>query len=244
MNVGKKKAMTQKEIELNHDVSLDINSNVIIKRILEWEASIVGFGNMEGLLPDELNSLKTGISIAIRLSDQIIEQIRNGPTQTYAHHYQTINQCLDSVAVKVTNLLQGLNYHAIPIPASQIIDKEKLEGLISHKMVATRAGMGWIGKSALLITPQYGPRVRLVSILTDAPLEISQQINSSECGKCLSCVKACPSQAIKGENWVVGMEREELLDVERCNKVTEENKVAVGEQICGICINRCPIGRM
>lgn len=147
------------------------------KKVLEWGASIVGFADLEGLVPKRWKSLKTGVSIGVRLSNIVIDEIKSGPRLTYAYHYRTTNQLLDSIAIKSSNLIQSWGYQVLPVPASQRVNSKKLEGSISHKMVATCAGLGWIGKNALLITPQYGPRVRLVSILTNDSLSLFLKAN-------------------------------------------------------------------
>jgi len=220
-----------------------MNSEILRKRIMEWGASIVGFGDLDDLLPDGLKRLHIGISIAIRLSNAIIDGIKEAPTLTYAYHYRVTNQLLDFIALRTSNLLQSWGYEALPIPASQIVDREKLKGLFPHKTAATRAGLGWIGKNALLITPEYGPRVRLVSVLTDAPLEVSPPISESRCGECLLCVKVCPARALSGKSWQEGNKREELVDVGLCHEVTQRNKIKFGEAICGICVSVCPFGK-
>jgi len=183
----------------------------LTEKILEWGASLVGFADLKGLAPRKYSDLETGISIAVQLSNVIIDEIRDGPTLTYAYHYRTTNQLLDSIAIKTSNYIQSLGYQALPIPASQIVDSSKLSGSISHKMVATSGGLGWIGKNALLITARYGPRLRLVSILTDAPIETSQPVTKSRCGECVLCVKVCPARALKGKNWTMNTRRENLI---------------------------------
>ena len=220
-----------------------MDSESLRKKILGWGASIVGFADLEGSVPKRWEHLKAGVSIVVRLSNIIIDEIKNGPTLTYAYHYRTINQLLDSIAIKTSNLIQSLGYKALPIPASQTVNEKKLEGLISHKMVATRAGLGWIGKNALLITPQYGPRIRLVSVLTNAPLRPLPPVSESKCGRCFLCVKACPAGALKGRNWTVNTKREDLMKVDLCHEVTKHNKKIFAEAICGICISVCPIGK-
>lgn len=213
------------------------------KKILEWGGTLIGFGDLGGLTPKSWRSLETGVSIIIQLSNPIIDDISNGPTLTYAYHYHTTNQLLDSIAAKASNLIQSWGYQALPIPASQIVDDNELSGLISHKMVATRAGLGWIGKNALLITPKYGPRVRLVSILTDAPMKTSEPISEGRCGECMLCVEVCPARALKGKNWTLNTKREDLMDASLCHEVTCQNKEVLGEKICGMCISVCPFGR-
>jgi len=220
-----------------------VNSETLKQKILEWGASLVGFADLQGLAPNKWKSLKSGVSVAVRLSDIVIDEIKNGPTLTYAHHYRTTNQLLDSIAVKASNLIQSQGYKALSIPASQTIDAKKLKGLISHKMVATRAGLGWIGKNALLITPQYGPRVRLASVLTNAPLKPSKPITKSKCERCHLCVKTCPAGALKGKNWALNIKREDLMEVSLCHGITERNKKIFGEAVCGVCISVCPFGK-
>lgn len=216
---------------------------ILRRKVLEWGASIVGFADLKELIYEKWKPLKTGVSIVVRLSDAIMDEVENGPTLTYAYHYRTTNQLLDSIAHKVSNFIQSQGYWSLPIPASQTLDTEHLKGLISHKMVATRAGLGWIGKNALLVTPQYGPRVRLVSVLTGAPLEKSPKpISESKCGKCSLCVKACPAGALKGRSWRLGTKREDLIDVNLCQETIKRNRKIFGESICGVCISVCPVG--
>jgi hypothetical protein len=66
-----------------------------------------------------------------------------------------------------------------------------LKDVRAHKLAAHLAGLGWIGKSCLLLTEQFGPRVRFVSVLTDAPLEAGSPLDKP-CGKCQVCIDACP----------------------------------------------------
>lgn len=220
-----------------------MNLEELEKKILDWGASFVGFADLEGLAPKEWSFLKNGVSIAVRLSNVIIDKISNGPTLTYAYHYRATNELLDSIATKASIFFQSLGYQALPVPASQRVDAGELRGLISHKMVATRAGLGWIGKSALLITAEYGPRVRLVSVLTDAPIRASKPISESRCGNCMLCVEVCPSKALKGRNWTLNTKREDLMEAGLCHEVTSRNKEIFGEKICGMCISVCPFGR-
>ncbi|MHA2272277.1 MAG: 4Fe-4S double cluster binding domain-containing protein [Candidatus Hodarchaeales archaeon] len=220
-----------------------MNPERLKEKILVWGASIVGFADLKNLLPEKWQSLSSGISIAARLSDTIIDEIAGGPTLLYAHHYRVLNAFLDSITLKTTHYLQSKGFQGMPIPASQIVYSENLEGAISHKMVATRSGLGWIGKNALLITPQYGPRIRLATILTDAPLGSAQPITTSSCGKCRACVVKCPVKAIQGANWSIESHRVDLLAADRCYEKIQQNQVLVGEPICGICVSVCPIGK-
>jgi len=108
----------------------------------------------------------------------VFDMIEDRPTPNYASVYQTANRLLDEIAFKTSLKLQKDGFRSLPIPASQILDRENYPGTISHKAVARMAGLGWQGKSLLIITPQYGPRVRLVTVLVDAPLRADHPIKN------------------------------------------------------------------
>jgi len=108
------------------------------------------------------------------------------------------------------------------------------------------AGLGWQGKNLLLITPEYGSRVRLVTVLANAPLKTDAPIKN-RCGNCMLCRDACPVGAIKGVNTENHYrDRDEALYFHKCvEKLAGEfaKLPDVGAPICGICIKVCPFGR-
>ncbi|MBW2109555.1 MAG: epoxyqueuosine reductase, partial [Deltaproteobacteria bacterium] len=186
------------------------------------------------------------IAVAVRLPTAVFETISDEPTPIYAAVYQTANRMLDDIAFRVARDLQHEGFNSLPIPASQVLDRTRWRGAISHKAVARMAGLGWQGKNLLLITPAFGPRVRLVTILTDAPLAPDGPIKN-RCGNCMLCRDACPVEAIKG----IGTQdhftnRNEALHFSRCveNLTGRFAKLPeIGAPICGICIRVCPFGR-
>ena len=215
-------------------------------------ADLVGITDVESLRglrtdPEELlDSFSHVISVGVRVPKSVFDTILDKPTPIYSVVYQTINRVLDEIAYKTSRYLQKNDYSSLPIPASQIVDHENWYGAISHKAVARMAGLGWQGKNLLLITPQFGSRVRLVTILTDAPLIIDKPIKN-RCGACTECKDACPVGAIKG---VVTEDRyrnrNEALYFDRCvSKLTKEfaQLPDIDAAICGICIKVCPYGK-
>ncbi len=218
------------------------NTTSLRGKLIELGASLVGFADLEGVLPYPFDRFPRGVSIGARLSDGIVDEVLTGPTKAYAYHYHAMNRFLDDLAIQAMNLLLKWGYTAFPIPTSQTVNRKTNEGHVSHKMVATRAGLGWIGRSALLITPEFGPRLRLTSVLTNAPLQTGKPIEDSQCGKCQECVKACPVDAIRGEIWSVKSDRVDLLDVDRCALKIDQGKDEVGAPVCGVCVQTCPKG--
>jgi epoxyqueuosine reductase QueG len=114
-------------------------------------------------------------------------------------------------------------------------------------MVATRAGLGWIGKTDLLISKKFGPRLRLVTILLDRdPGTTAVPIDKSKCGKCNICVEKCPAQAANGMLWNIKVHRDLFFNAFKCREKCGElarQKLNVDERICGLCVSVCPIGR-
>lgn len=216
--------------------------------LLEAGADLVGVGDVKGLLPSSLQGLTQAVSMAIHLSHRIIEEIseEKGPTQTYFHHYRTINTLLDQAAVRGMMHIQRWGYSAMAIPASQSLNDtgQQYQGRFPHRMAATRAGLGWIGKNSCLVTPEYGPRVRLVTILTDMPLEINEPVLKSRCHDCRMCADACPAKALSGTvNWVPGLEREALVEPALCSRHMKKEYQHIGRgAVCGICFRVCPWG--
>jgi len=172
------------------------------------------------------------ISLGVRLSKSILEEIKDAPTRLYFHHYRTLNALLDQIALKTTNHIQRKGYSALPIPASQIIDWQKQVAHLSHKRIGYLAGLGWIGRNNLLVNENLGSQFRLVSILTDMPLKIDVPLRK-DCGKCRLCVKICPAAAIK-ENF-------SEFEHKKCfEKLQEFQKQRLVDQyICGICVRIC-----
>jgi len=143
-----------------------------------------------------LKGLDRGVSIGVRLAGKIVETVVDEPTKIYAFHYKRVNSLLDGIALKLSNLIQQSGYSAFPVPASLVEDWGLMRGAVSHKEIGRLAGHGFIGRSSLLVNPEYGAGVRYATILTDMPLKTDKPVDIV-CGECTACVAACPSKAIK-----------------------------------------------
>jgi len=211
--------------------------------LLARGAALVGFADLSELYADVRYHLPRGISIAAAIDPHVIAHIAAGPTREYFDEYNRANALLNGLAGLAADYLAGLGYRVRAIESTvAYIDPRTCSAPFQHKTVATRAGLGWIGKDAMLITREYGSAVRLASVLTDAELPVGRPINRSHCGACRACVDACPGAAIRGVNWQVGMYREELYDASICREACLElaGKVGIDRTICGICIHVCP----
>ncbi len=231
----------------------NLNSSQLKRFARQCGADLIGIADLallEGIktLPDNLLSgYKRAVSVAIRLAEGVIDTIIDSPTPIYQQHYQKVNALLDEIALRISQYLQNSGARALPIPASQLLDKTEWLSYISHKAVGIAAGLGWQGKSLLLVNPRYGPRIRLVTILTDADLEPDEPIRN-RCGKCTSCTDACPAQAIKKRQYkkaIIKTEMKRCISNAASKKVYEEfTKLPFIEApICGVCIQVCPWGK-
>ena len=148
-----------------------------------------------------------GISIARKLDDNIVDEIIDAPTPEYLHHYEEINHLTLAIAESIACDLNHEGIGAIAIKPTILTDNSELDEKyptlrydISHKMVATRAGLGWIGKTDLFISKEFGARLRLISILMSTEVEPDcKPIDKSRCGTCSICVEICPVRAAKGQ---------------------------------------------
>lgn len=213
----------------------------------------LGFANMEGLLPVEFCKFRFAISIVRNLESQIIDKTCTGPTKEYFNQYQEVNRELRENIQNISAILTVAEIPNLPISPT-VHDSElpkdyydRMRLPISHKMIATRAGLGWIGKTDLLITLRYGPRVRLSSVLLDKELiECGKPIVKSQCGECNKCVESCPAHAATGKEWNYTIDRDEFYDPLKCRVMCRKlSKEAINEEIslCGICVSVCPKGR-
>lgn len=212
--------------------------------LLNHGADLVGIGDLTQVPKDQRRGLPLGVSVAVKYPKEIIQGISELPTQEYKQWYDILNEKLDKLVTIGAEFLKEHGCQAVAKNRAQVGSYgADCQTELPHKTVATRAGMGWIGKCALLVTEQYGSMVRLSSILTDAPLEVAEPVNQSKCGSCTACQKACPAGAIHGTAWEPGLERNALFDYQRC-KETAQMRCMKGfgqrADLCGKCIEVCP----
>jgi epoxyqueuosine reductase len=180
-------------------------------------------------------SLDHAIVLGIRLSGEVLATIAGAPNWTYYHHYRTVNFALDQAALFCAGECRRRGYRALPVPASQVMDWDRLLGHLSHRELGALAGIGWRGRNNLLVHPEFGSQVRYASILTDAPLpDCGLEIGAERgCGDCCACVSVCPAGAIKMDPLAFDLDRC-TAQVRRFSRSEKLNAL-----ICGICVQAC-----
>ena len=211
--------------------------------LLKNGADGAGFADITNFTPK--SGLNRGVVFYITYPKEIIKNMQNAPTQEYLTELISLNSRLDELGMKCEEFLINKGYHAYAQTKKRLgTDFGEFNSFeLPHKTIATRAGLGWIGKSALFTTEDYGSALRLSSVLTDAPLDLGKPITKARCGKCMECKKACPGGAISGKEWNYKLKRNDFYDDRKCEKyaliVSEEN-LGKADTVCGKCIYACP----
>lgn len=209
--------------------------------LLSAGADLVGFADISDAAIPGREELRAAIAIGIAYDPEIIDALDRDP-KAFAEHLADNKKAIGQLLAACERLLGEAGFATWTPPIA-----ENLPGLVSdfsHKTAATKAGLGWVGKSALFVSPEFGPGMRLASVLTDAPLTPGTPVVEGRCGKCTACADACPYGAIRGEQWHAGIPRDELLDAFLCSKEREDFMPKLGfKHPCGLCIQACPYGK-
>lgn len=205
-------------------------NQTIERELLKSGASVVGFAMVKDALSDDIAHLSRAVSIGVdrNLNEDTIK-------------------LLAALQTKTSQILKGSGSRYLCIPP----DSDRINGtyisrlypLFTHKIAATASGLGWIGRNGLLISPEYGPRLSLATVLTDAPFEVGRPIEFSLCGDCTLCAQFCPSGAITGKDWSRFDPFIELVKSSTCTSYKKNCRPLNGKPTCGLCINICPYGR-
>lgn len=180
---------------------------------------------------------RTVIVIGLPVPLPIVE---TAPSIYYHELYKTVNSLLDSKAYEIANFLVGKNYGAIYLPRDgygdiQILIDRPL-AFFSHKHAAYLSGLGSFGQNNVILTQEFGPRVRFTSIFTTATI-IPDPIKKKDlCTRCMMCVRNCPVNAIPEKGRFPPPVDKKLCAI-RSKELRDEYRSP-----CGICIKVCPVG--
>ncbi len=189
------------------------NSKTALNQI--WETRIkdngvdfVYFVDISTLPEDSTNGYSCAILFGKKLSKEYIRTIRADQVPKHKEVFNTEHK-MDALAIKLASQLEKEGYKSIA----------KLKtGVLPHKTVALRAGLGFIGKNNLLVTTKYGCALMLGKVLTTAPfITMSEKPQQPQCGNCNICVDVCQNNALLGKAWSVTTTREEIITRKLCN---------------------------
>jgi epoxyqueuosine reductase len=260
-----------------------LTAKLVKDLVKEWGANLAGIApveRFEGAPPghgplDLMPQAKSVIVAGVRIPDPVVDydeyhlkmkemdeelgveaNIENFYMQM-GHYVE--DMMLNTIAVRLANRLE-IDYHmrSLPTPNAQHTGlghsiMAAPMGFFSQRHAAVRAGLGEFGLSGLVITPQYGPRVRYVSVITEAELETDPLLMEKVCmrGRCggekgPACQQKCANNAITLRP---GVKMDEIfidipvaLDRSKCVSF-DGDKGGFGCVFVGTCLRECPVGK-
>lgn len=185
------------------------------------------------LLPD----VKSVVVVGKEIYREVVALLRPSketgdaePGELLGPHSDYLNGRLNKAIYDLAGFFRKEGYRSLPLPAAGCpTDQRFLKAILSYKHAAQFAGLGTIGRHSLLITPEFGPRVRLACLLTEAPSDTSPLTPKDYCIDCDACIQECPARA---------------LQVPRQGETYSMNKFACRTYrqaglTCGVCMKTC-----
>jgi O-acetylhomoserine (thiol)-lyase len=230
------------------------SENAEIKKKIKREAkklgiNLIGFANVErweaagDIHPEYFPQTiwpwsKTVIVMAVQI---YLPMLETTPSVVYSELYNTTNRVLDETAYKIANYLNTLGYRAFFFPRDCYGDisvlVKKPEAAFSHVIAGKYAGLGTIGFNHTLITKEFGPRVRLVSVITDCEIPADKMIEKDLCINCRLCQKMCPTKAFTARSDRLPADMDKYKCAQYHQKLKNEFRYP-----CGVCTAVCPVG--
>ncbi len=259
-----------------------VKANLVIDFAKKMGADLAGIAPVdrfqeapEGHRPEDLlPGARSVVALAMRIPLTIVRRIPGGYYDKFGYH--DLNAHLRKLTYKVALFLEDQGYEAFPVDPS-VEDKSrrvdilaespepkiKVWGDFSHRHAAVAAGLGEIGASCMVVVPKFGPRVRVVSVITSAPIEARPQALRKEkfricepekCG--LQCAKKCPAKALPGDGTIDHFKCrnfrnpgyytleyfKEIAAPQKGSSSRAKAPAPAVTQSCGLCIKVCPIG--
>jgi epoxyqueuosine reductase len=224
----------------------------ILRRCGELDIPLAGFAAadawdappFEPWVPEEFRpraiypETRTVIVIGMPVFLPVLE---TSPSIAYHELYRTVNTLLDLNAYRIAYLLNRQGFPSIPVTrdgyGSITILRDRPIAFFSHRHAAYLAGLGTFGVNNMLLTPEFGPRVRFASVFTAADIPPGRVMDESLCIRCMRCRDVCPVNALGGGDYP-----EDLTDKGVCAARSEELARRFISP-CGFCIRVCPVGK-
>jgi len=157
---------------------------------------------------------------------------------------------------RIASYAWNLDYHDIFIPLLRVLLQQIEDisgkpvngkyytdtGPILERELASRAGLGWIGKNSMLINPQVGSFFLISEILLDLKLKPDKSFNADHCGTCRKCIEACPTNCILPNRTIDSRRCLSYLTIELKDAIPPDLRTQMNEWIfgCDICQQVCP----
>ncbi|MDN7023780.1 epoxyqueuosine reductase [Methanoculleus sp. FWC-SCC1] len=213
---------------------------------LELGAELFGVADVRHFLSPEytgnrpqdfMESARSVIVLGVAVPRGSIESLPKGRAE-YTNTLMAGTATLRLIAFRLARRIERDGYRAtiVPTEGSEFgywyADRETLMADMSIKYAAYAAGLGSYGANHLLITDEFGTRIRMTAVVTDAPLgdggDPSRPFLHEDCKECMRCVAACPAGAFTADG---------TIDRKKCADYMFHT---LGGLRCGLCIQACP----
>lgn len=215
--------------------------NVTITNELKQHGiEFIHFVDISGLAEKQNRGLSSAVLFGVKCSPEYLKRVSNNPNyvpEMVARNYFDDDEhvCKEMEMYRISDLLaksiEEKGYNAYSLSDDNQIATNNFEGnksMLPLKTLAILAGQGWIGKNNLLVNREYGCCLHWGAVLTDAPLKTElNNLPAVQCGNCRTCLDVCEPKSLKGSVWQSGIEREEMIEVEKCTT-------------CLRCLVQCP----
>lgn len=220
-------------------------------------AALVGFSrlNADGCEDEgwknfiRANPYSVAISLAypisIEVCDTLLEQTNGETLRAFMTHVRGRAEVLDSIGTKLVAFIEEKGFSALLIPRKGFPCKKELPAVpLSHMKYARLSGIGSMGDSGMLLTREYGPRVRLSTILTNCidVDGIKTHLMEEICTHCGACGDICPSGCITGGRFRLDDPQTQYVLKDVCERYRVKNNEIYGTRFCNLCMASCSIG--
>lgn len=209
-----------------------MTSKDIIIELGKYDVDFVRFVDVSKLQYEQNKGLPNAILFGLSLSPGYLREVANTPDYVRARidskrgfdddEFYLTEMKTGDLSDHIAEILISKGYKAYSQSDGNQEATNNFDGIygktpLPHKTLAVMAGIGWIGRNNLLITPEYGCGLCLGVILTDIPLDTTEsQIMESKCGNCRTCLAVCDVNTLTGCDWNRSVTREDMINVYGC----------------------------
>jgi epoxyqueuosine reductase len=186
--------------EMNEELTRAVKETALRSGVVK--VGVAGIENLAGPPEADLKPLLPGAAavvsfLVVEPEDAIMKYLSKKDPEPYRDHFYENLQLVGRAGLAVAETLRSRGYQALPLSPNGVYTEGSnvIQGLkppFSHRYAAVAAGLGAIGLSGNVVTPEYGARVCLGSVICDAPLVPDLPLDENPCDRCRTCLRSCP----------------------------------------------------
>ncbi|MDR2084482.1 MAG: 4Fe-4S dicluster domain-containing protein [Bacteroidales bacterium] len=208
---------------------MSLLNETVTNELKQHGIEFIYFVDISGLAEKQNRGFSSAVLFSVKCTPEYLKRVNDNPNYVpdmVARNYFDDDEhyCKEMEMYRISDLLSEFiekkGYRVYSLSEDNQIATNNFEGnksMLPLKTLATHAGLGWIGKNNLLVNKEYGCCLNWGAVLTDIPLDTTLSgLPVVQCGNCSICLDVCEPNALKGTVWKSGMEREEMIEVEKC----------------------------